>query len=169
MIAGLIGVPFGVFSLMVSDTYTMKLFVGITTTLFAISFLLGFKKVIQNEKVAFVPVGFISGLLIGSTSMGGPPVILFFSNQGVEKQAFRANLIAYFGVLSLLAVPTLILGGLMNVEVVNYAITFLPALLLGTITGMKSSKKANEGLFRKITLLIVTVTGLISIFSCLVK
>ena len=89
MMAGIVGMPLGTYLLVVLDASILKVFIGAVIALFAIAFLMGFKKQIRNEKLAFAPVGFISGLLQGSTSLSGPPIILFFVNQGVEKQVFR--------------------------------------------------------------------------------
>ena len=95
--------------------------------------------------------------------MGGPPVILFFSNQGVEKQVFRANLTCFFTILSLVTIPTQWLGGLLTREVLVYSGWFLPALLLGTLLGVKLARQVSEPIFRRITLGVVIMTGLSAI------
>jgi uncharacterized membrane protein YfcA len=92
-------------------------------------------------------------------------VILFFVNQGVEKQVFRANLVAYFTVLSLATIPAFVIGGVITREVINYTLWFLPALIIGTIAGIKLAHKIDEKLFRNIALIIITAAGLVSIAS----
>ena len=165
MIAGIVGMPLGTYLLIVLDVGVLKMFIGAVIIPFAIAFLIGFKKQIKNEKVAFAPVGFISGFLMGSTTLAGPPVILFFVNQGVEKQTFRANLAAYFTVLALVTIPAFALGGIITTAVIKYAIWFLPATIFGAITGIKLAHKVEEKLFRNIALIVVTIAGLLSIAS----
>lgn len=165
MMAGIVGMPLGTYLLVVLDASILKVFIGAVIALFAIAFLMGFKKQISNEKLAFAPVGFISGLLQGSTSLSGPPVILFFVNQGVEKQVFRANLVAYFTVLSLATIPVFVLGGIITKEVINHVLWFLPAMIIGVIAGIKLAHKVDEKLFRNLALIIVTIAGLLSIAS----
>lgn len=165
MMAGIVGMPLGTYLLVVLDASILKVFIGAVIALFAIAFLMGFKKQIRNEKLAFAPVGFISGLLQGSTSLSGPPVILFFVNQGVEKQVFRANLVAYFTVLSLATIPVFVLGGIITKEVINHVLWFLPAMIIGVIAGIKLAHKVKETLFRNLALIIVTIAGLLSIAS----
>lgn len=165
MISGLAGIPVGVYLLAALDAGTLKVLIGLVITLFALAILTGFQKPIQNEGLAFGPVGFISGVLGGSTSMGGPPAVLFFANQGVEKQTFRANLVAYFLVLSVGAVMAFVLNGLVTAKVVNYTIMFLPAMILGGLSGIKVSNKVEEELFQKIVLFVVIMAGLLSIIS----
>lgn len=165
MAAGLFGIPVGAYLLSSLASSTLKVLIGSIIALFAIALLFGFRRTIENEKLAFAPVGFLSGLLGGSTSMGGPPVVLFFANQGVEKQVFRANLVAYFSVLSLGAVIAFFFNNLINTEVINYTIIFLPAMILGGLTGIKVANKVEEELFQKIVLFVVIVAGLLSIAS----
>lgn len=165
MMAGIVGMPLGTYLLVVLDASILKVFIGAVIALFAIAFLMGFKKQIRNEKLAFAPVGFISGLLQGSTSLSGPPIILFFVNQGVEKQVFRANLVAYFTVLSLATIPVFVLGGIITKEVINHVLWFLPAMIIGVIAGIKLAHKVDEKLFRNLALIIVTIAGLLSIAS----
>lgn len=165
MMAGIVGIPLGTYLLIVLDVSILKVSIGAVIIPFAIASFLGFKKQIKNEKLAFAPIGFISGVLSASTTLAGPPVILFFVNQGVEKQAFRANLVAYFMVLSSATVFAFALGGVITTAVINYAIWFLPATILGAITGIKLTHKVDEKMFRNIALIIVTIAGLLSIAS----
>jgi len=165
MIAGIVGIPLGTYLLIVLDVGILRVFIGAVLIPFAIASFMGFKKQIKNEKLAFAPVGFISGLLGASTTLAGPPVILFFVNQGVEKQTFRANLVAYFMVLSLATISAFTLGGVITTEVIKYAIWFLPATIFGAIIGIKLAYKVDEKLFRNIALIIVTIAGLLSIAS----
>ena len=165
IIAGIVGMPLGTYLLVVLDASVLKVLIGALIIPFAIAFLRGFKKQIKNEKLALAPVGFLSGFLMGSTTLAGPPVILFFVNQGVEKQIFRANLVAYFTVLTLATIPTYVIAGVITTEVISYAIRFLPAVILGAITGIKLSHKVDEKLFRNIALIIITIAGFLSIAS----
>lgn len=164
-IAGIVGVPLGTYLLIILDVSVLKASIGSAIILLAVAFLGGFKKKIKNEKLALAPVGFISGLLQGSISISGPPVALFFTNQGVKKQIFRANLIGYLMVLYLATIPVFVLGGLITVAVVKYAILFLPAMIFGAITGIKLARRIEEKFFRNIALIIITILGLFSIAS----
>ena len=165
MIAGVVGMPFGTYLLIVLKVETLKVLIGSVIVLFALAFLKGFKKKIKSEKLAFAPVGFISGLLAGSTTMGGPPVILFFTNQGLNKNVFRANIVCYFAALSIATISAYVVGGLITKEVIKYAILLLPAMICGAVTGIKLAHIVKEQLFQNITLIILIVAGLISIAS----
>jgi hypothetical protein len=107
----------------------------------------------------------MSGLLNGSVSLSGPPVILFLTNQGTEKQVFRANLTSYFFILNIITIPTYIYGGLITSEVLKYTLILFPALILGVILGIKGAERVDENLFKKLTLVLVVIMGILSIIS----
>ncbi|MTI46734.1 sulfite exporter TauE/SafE family protein [Sporosalibacterium faouarense] len=165
VIAGIIGTPLGTYLLKALDENILKVSVGIIVTLSAVAFLRGFKIHVKNEKLSFIPVGFISGLLNGSVSLSGPPIILFLTNQGVEKQTFRANLTSYFWVLNLITIPTYIVSDLITKDVITYTSYLFPALIIGVLSGIKIGNKVDEGLFKKMTLVLIVFMGVLSIIS----
>jgi uncharacterized protein len=165
MLAGCIGMPLGTYLLLLLDARALKILIGAVITVFALALLLGLKKPIRNEKLASFPVGFVSGLLSGSTAMGGPPAVLFLSNQGVDKAIFRANLNVYFTVLSLVTIPFQAVGGLLTTSVLTYTAYFVPALVVGTLAGCRISSVIPEVLFRKLTLAVVLLAGAMSVLT----
>jgi len=165
MVAGVIGTPLGTYILLALDGKSLKVLMGVVIVLAALAMLTGFKRPIRSEKLAFVPVGLASGLLSGSTAMGGPPVVLFFSNQGVDKQVCRANFTLLFTVLSLATIPSQAAGGLIGHDVLVYTLAFSPALLLGTLAGIRLARSVSEAVFQRVTLAVVMVTGLSAVAS----
>jgi len=165
IIGGIIGIPFGTYLLLILPSAILKLSIGLAVIPFAIVLLMGYKKKVKNERMAFIPVGFISGLLKGAVSMSGPPVVLFFSNQGMMKQAFRANLVFFFLSLNIAAFISYIVSGLISREVVRYTILFLPAMLVGVFVGMALIRKVRELFFRRIVLSIVILSGVLAIYA----
>ena len=167
MIFGIIGVPIGTHFLITFNDNLIKLCIGIFITVFGLLLLLGFRRKIKHEKVSMIPIGFVSGILSGSVSIGGPPVILFLSNQGVNKQVFRANLAVYFFILNIFTIPVYIYTGLISEQVLNYSIKFFPALVIGVVAGNVFSKKIKEEHFRKVVLVLLVLMGILSIVSSL--
>jgi uncharacterized protein len=165
IVASVVATPLGTYLLLVLDAKSMKVLIGVVITLAAVAMLTGFKRVIRNERLACIPVGLASGLLSGSTAMGGPPVVLFFSNQGVDKQVCRANFTLLFTITSLAVIPSQIAGGLIGHDVLLYSLIFSPALLLGTFAGIRLARTISETVFRKLTLVVVIVTGLSAVAS----
>lgn len=165
ILAGVIAIPFGTYLLLVTPANTLKALIGAVTTLSALAFLLGFSRPIRREQAASVPIGLLSGLLGGSTAMSGPPVILFMSNQGVSKQVFRANINVYFTIIKLWTITNQAAAGLITSDVLSWAALSLPALFIGTLLGMRLTRRVEEAAFRRLTLLVVLATGLTAIAS----
>ncbi len=165
LIFGIIGVPIGTqLLIMVNENY-LKLFIGILILSFGILLAKGIRKKLKHEKLGMIPVGLVSGILGGSISVSGPPLIILMANQDVDKQTFRASLALYFFLLNIFTLPVYIYNGLITEEVLSYSVTFLPGLLAGVILGNLYSHKIAEQHFRKLTLTLLIVLGLIAIFS----
>ena len=65
IIAGLAGIPIGTYLLVVLNVSVLKIFIGSVIIPFVIAFWMGFNKPVKNEKLAFAPIGFISGRSAG--------------------------------------------------------------------------------------------------------
>jgi len=165
IVASLVGLPLGAYLLTVWDVNTLKVFIGAVTVLSAASMLLGVELQIGDGPLVRAPVGFLSGVLGGSTGMAGPPVVIFFSGQGVEKQTFRANLALLFVVQNVFSIPLYMAGGIMTRSVLVYTIVLLPALLIGAPLGIRLSQRVDEVAFRKVALLAIMATGLVAVVS----
>jgi hypothetical protein len=167
IVAGVSSVPLGTCILLLLDASTLRLLVGVTVVLCALAMFLGFQRPVRRERLMLVLVGLLSGALNGSTGMGGPPVILFLTNQDVEKQSFRVNLIFYFACLGVVSLISQYVGGLLTSEVMKNWLMLAPVAALGTWTGIKLSKRTDQQRFRQITLGILMVTGASAIASSL--
>jgi uncharacterized membrane protein YfcA len=165
LIAGIVGLPFGAHLLVVLDGNVLKIFIGIMILIFGTLLLFGFRKDLKHEKIAMLPIGLISGLLSGSISISGPPIIIFLSNKQVGKQSFRGNLALYFFLLNIFTIPVFFLNGLFTKEVISYSITYLPGLIVGVIVGNLLSHKVQEQHFRKFTLILLLIMGVLAVVS----
>ncbi|MBT4333936.1 MAG: sulfite exporter TauE/SafE family protein [Candidatus Cloacimonetes bacterium] len=165
LVAGIITMPLGTHLLVIMNENLLKIFIGSMILIFGILLLIGFRKQFKNEKIAMIPVGMLSGILGGSISVSGPPIILFLSNQNVDKNTFRGNLAAYFFILNIFTIPVYYWNGLLTKTVWNYSLTFLPGLLIGVLVGNILSHKITDDHFKKIILILLIFMGALSIIS----
>ena len=163
--SGLIGIPIGAYLLRVVEGNTLRVLVGLLVILFSLLLLLGVEGLGGSRRWMVIPVGLLSGILGGSTTMSGPPVILFLTHRGVEKRVFRASLIAYFTILGVVAIPTYILNGLINIQTVRWITLLMPSMALGAVVGARLSRRVAEEPFRRFTLLLVMASGLLSLLT----
>ena len=159
ILSSLAAAPVGTYLLLYLDSNLLKLCTGVLITLFAFILLSGKSVPVQNERLAYVPVGITSGILNGSISMSGPPVALFLSNQGVGKETFRANISAYAILLNLITVCTYLYGGLITSEVIRYTSWFVPGMFIGVFIGIHAVKRLNDKLFKRIALWLIVLSG----------
>ncbi|MDF2958874.1 MAG: hypothetical protein K0S39_609 [Paenibacillus sp.] len=164
-VSSIFAAPLGTYILVAVRPDLIKIISGIVITGFAFILLKGYKFAVKNEKTALIPVGFTSGLLNGSISFSGPPVVLFLSNQGVDKNVFRANLTAYSSILNLVTLGFFFAGGLMNREVLVFSVWFVAAMLVGVLLGIKAVTVINDSLFRKLTLILIIIAGVWTLLS----
>lgn len=165
VIAGIVGTFFGTYALESLDENILKVIVGAIVTISSIAFIKGYRMPVKNERLSYLPVGLLSGLLNGSASLSGPPIILFLKNQGVEKQIFRASLTSYFWALSISTIPIQLARGLIDKDVMTYTMYLLPGLVIGVLVGVKLGNKVDEAFFKKITLGLILFMGILSIIS----
>lgn len=165
IVAGLAAVPFGAWLLAWLDVAVMKVAAGLLIMLFAIAMLRGKTFPIRREKTAFVVVGLISGLLNGSISVSGPPVALFLSNQGVDRQTFKANLTGYAIMLNVHTLVVFGVAGMLDGETLAACAWLLPAMAAGVWLGIKCVRMLNDALFKKIALWLIVSSSLWTVLS----
>jgi len=163
MIAGLVGTPFGVWFLGAIDDRTLKAAIGILVMLASVLYLTGFRVTIRRHRITMLAVGLLSGVLNGSTSFSGPPVILFLVNQETSRETFRGSLSIYFLCLNLVAVPALIVGGLYSMEAARMTLMGAPLVLAGGLLGTWLSRRVGDREFRKASLGFLALLGLVSL------
>lgn len=158
--AGMVAAPFGTYLLIAVEAYVLKTITGLLISLFAALMLLGRSLPIRKERTAFLTAGLLSGLLNGSISVSGPPLALILSNQGMSKQAFRANLALNGVVLNLVSIVSFAAGGLLDRETGNFLLWTIPAMLVGAWLGARAVHRFDERLFKKVSLWLILVSGI---------
>lgn len=166
-IGSVFGVPIGAYILSQVAASTLKLVIGALVVMFAVPLALGHSHRFKREGLGCGISGFISGMLTSSTSLSGPPVVLFLLNQGWGKETLRASLAAYFLFCDLLALTALGLSGVLTSEVLATALAFVPAVLPGFYLGTRVLPRVDADLFRRIAISIVLVAGLLAVATSL--
>jgi uncharacterized membrane protein YfcA len=164
-LSGVAGIPAGTLILVVLDPGPLRVLIGIVVVIAALAMMAGFRRPIRNERVASVPVGFVSGTLSASTGLSGPPVIFFYTNQSVDIREFRANIVAHFFIMNIATIPIYIISGLFTGENLLLSAQLLPATLVGVTSGIVINRWVREALFRRIALGLILASGTIAVVS----
>ena len=158
-LASLAGILVGTFTLHAADTFWLKIGVGAITIVTGIFLLCNYTVPIKKPNAAYVGVGFLSGLLNASTGMSGPPVVLFLSNQNLDREKYLSTL-ALYGLLSNAAtIVTFLVTRTLTAAAFQLTLYHLPAIVLGALVGMKLSSKLKGPTFRKAIIVLIIAIG----------
>jgi len=160
---GICGIPLGIFLLKSLDSAYIKAGIGVIVLAVTLAMLAGWTLRLPARLAALLPVGLLSGVLGGSTSLNGPPVILYFASQRLDKDVFRANMAAYFTAVNLVGIGMFLSSGLLTSTVLKMAAVFLLPLIAGTLTGIWLARQISERNFRPAILIILALIGLMLI------
>ncbi len=166
MLAGVVlGIPLGVLTIIAISPSALKVMIGVVVLVFAIPLALGFTRAFRREKPVAGLAGFASGFLAGSTSLGGPPLVLFMHNQDWDKEAIHPSLAACFVLMASGSIVGLLIAGLVSASSVLTAASLAPALLIGTVVGMVAFRRINERVFRMLSVVIILGAGVVAVLS----
>jgi len=162
-----IGVFIGTVLLRALEPAVLKLIAGVVVVLFAVSVLRGWRIDAVHHPLAAPLAGLASGTLSTSTGMSGPPVVLLFTTRQYDMQQFRGSITAYFYYVNFIGLSVLILRGIVGWEQLEIALRLLPAAIIGGFIGRRVLRYVSQAQFRRITLLMLLLTGTTGIVTAL--
>ena len=107
------------------------------------------------------------GILNTSTSMSGPPVVMYLQGKGMPPLQFRATIATFFAMSSAVAVVLLLATGTAKPYVFAAFAISLPAVFIGQRAGNALFEKINAALFRRLVYVILLVSGTVAIIGAL--
>lgn len=113
-------------------------------------------------------VGFVSGVISGLASMGGPPVVVYLLALGHRPNRMRATTIVYFMLSACLSLAPMVWRGLITREIVIWALAAIPALFGGSRLGTWAFHRARPAHHRMTALVTLTILGAILIGRALI-
>lgn len=156
----------GAYVLKVISNEALKVGIGLTLIIIAIAMARDFRVNISQPRLAKTVVGIISGFLSTTTSLSGPPIVIYYLNEQTDKEIVRANLTRYFILSNASSLVISYFFGTLNLAVLsNNALLALPAIPLGIWLGEKLFCKFNADNFKKLALAVISASALISIMS----
>ena len=111
------------------------------------------------------PIGVISGVLTGLFGTGGPPLIVYYQLSGVDKAAFRGNLMAIFLMMTAVRVPSYAAFGLITGERLWSSLAVLPAVIVGAVIGNRIHLGIEDSTFRRLVSAALLMIGLLLLFQ----
>ena len=160
-IFGVVGIPIGMYLLVISDPSKLKFSIGILLVIYAVLMLKisSFSINVNNKSINNL-VGFISGVIGGLTALLGIIPVAWFSIQRLPKNTKRGTYEPFIFITSIAAIISFAFAGLYKIEMIFDLLKIIPALLVGSWLGIKIYNKINDNLFRKVVLGLILLSGL---------
>lgn len=167
IIPALFGIPIGVTLLKYLDPVLMKRYLNLA--LLAGVFMLAYNtnrvhqlRWLENQKgKAIEPmIGFISGILGGSCTLSGPPMVMWGVIRGWKKIDMHAVLARFFFSIGLFSLLSLKIAGLYNRPVILTSLLLIPAVFVGFWFGLWIRNRITEKRFKIYILSFLFISGI---------
>lgn len=159
----IITIPLGVELLLFVDEVILKKAVGVLLILIAVMMLRGYTVPLKNKHVTYIVTGVLSGILNGSVSLSGPPVIVLMANEQQDKNQFRANLSFIFFILNIFTIMMYMKDGLYQSPDLQDLLKLFPVMIIGTFVGIYLGNVIGDSKFKKIVLYLLIIMGIMNL------
>lgn len=152
--------PLGAWLLVSLDPALIARGIAAVVVVFALILLTGWRYDGPKRLPATLGVGALSGVLMASTSLGNPPVMVYLLSSRDSAAVNRANFTGYFAVTLLALIAWMLLQGLISWEAVLRAAALLLPFLAAVWVGSRLFRKSSERLYRRVALGLLLCIGL---------
>jgi hypothetical protein len=159
------GMPIGLAVLLLLDPTALKLVIAIMVIVFTLLLMRGLELHRAGAAGDFA-TGLTSGILNTSTSMSGPPVVMYLQGKGMPPLRFRATIATFFAMSSAVAVVLLLATGTAKPRLRRLRPLLRPSSS-ASAQATPSSKKINASLFRRLVYVILLLSGTVAIIGAL--
>ncbi len=166
ILGSFLGMPVGVAVLVILDPAVLKIAIAVTVIAFTVLLIRGLR-LHHGGRAGDIGVGFVSGLFNTSTSMSGPPVVIYLQGKGLPPMRFRATATFFFFVGGVGAVVLLSLGGASTWLAWKAAAVALPGVFGGRFVGNAFYRKVSDVLFRRLIFAVLLLSAGMAILTTL--
>jgi|TARA_B110000902_G_scaffold41054_1_gene44232 uncharacterized membrane protein YfcA len=163
IIFGVIGIPFGMLLLTITDPRIFKASIGIFLVLYALLMLISsnFSIKVNTNKSIDSFIGLISGLMGGFAALGGLLPTIWVGLQKLPKNTQRGTYEPFIFITSIVAVISFAVAGLYTIQMAYDLLKILPALIIGSWLGVKIYHVLDGEVFRGTILGLILAAGIV--------
>lgn len=158
-------VPFGGYLLLTLDPEAARKMISLVVVLCSILLMSGYRYTGASRPKTMIGLGSLVGVLLGSTSVGAPPVILYLLSSSAPLRVTRANLTVFVTVISIVGLLMLAGAGEITLERLAFAVLLAVPFVLATWGGGLLFERAEEMNARRFALAAMLAIGLIGLFT----
>jgi uncharacterized membrane protein YfcA len=163
-LAAAVCMPPGTWALMTVDKALMTRGIALVVLVFVLLLMTGWRYGGPKRLAVTLGVGMLSGVLIASTSLGNPPVMLYLLSGSDAAATNRANFTGYFALTLVTLLGMMLLREVVALNAALRAALLFPLFAAGTWMGARYFSRSNERLYRRLAfglMLCVAVFGLL--------
>lgn len=160
------GIVPGSYLLKIIDNASLKIFLGAVLLVAAALIYWKIELPIKNLRTGRFLAGVGCGFFSACTTIGGPPLALWFVNEDLDRKSLRGNLIWIFSVSTGLTLVGSAFTGTISVlsNPLNLLYT-IPGLVLGYYFGDKVFNKVDKLVFSRIVVSVIVFGGVVSFLN----
>ncbi len=164
-IGSFIGIPIGINFYIIADVKIIKIILALIVIFFVV--INAIKTIHLKKKFKFVEilVGFFAGFLGGAINTNGPPVLLYQKIIPQSNINFKAAIIGYFVINSILIVSYQIFTKITTITVFYNFLKIAPLIIIAYFMGNYLFKKFSAVFFNKIILFLLFLIAFILIYT----
>lgn len=163
-IPALICMPLGIYILTTLDAELLTRGVAGVVLAFVLVMMSGWRYHGPKKLPITVAVGGAAGVMLATTSMGGPLVLIYMLTGPDRAATNRANIIIYFLIVETGLVALIAWQDLLAAETAIRAAALVPVYLLAGVIGARSFRMSSEQLYRRVALAVLTAVALFGLF-----
>ncbi len=159
-LASVAGIPVGVFLLERLSGDAIRVMVAVTVIVASVLLYLSPNLAGgRDSALGRLVAGFFGGAIGSSTSMGGPPVVLYLLSCERDATSFRATLIAFFLPGNVITIVAFALVGQVTGDVLYMSAAALPAVALGLAFGVWLRRHVQAERFRTLVVAVLVASS----------
>jgi uncharacterized membrane protein YfcA len=157
------GVPLGLLILIRVPANPVRLLIGLMIAGSVLLLWRGVRLPENPSKWATVLVGFVSGVMSGIASVGGPPIVLYFLALAHPAAVIRASCVVYFMLSAFVSLAMMVSRGLIDREIAHWVLLSIPVLTGGTWLGAWGFRHAQPHHHRQTAIAVLSLLSAVLI------
>ncbi len=151
--------PLGIYVLVIADKDVMRRVIAGTLVLGAMLLLSGWRFRGEHTTPRDLACGMASGLIGGSTSLGGLPFVLYYFAQNTAAAVTRASAFSLSVMLGLFGIAAFIVIGVLDLPLAWLVVSVIPANFVGVWLGVQTFKRVPDAGYRRFGLAFILAIG----------
>jgi uncharacterized protein len=165
--ASFAGMPFGLIILTRLNPDVLQVMIAFAVILFTVLLMRGASLGAHVTVAGSVGAGIVAGLLRTSTSMAGPPIVLYLQGARMASDVFRSTITAFFFLSGFGSVLLFTAEGSLNSRLGLTGLASTPAVLGGLYVGARLYEHIGEARFRGVVFTILIASATIAIVGAI--